>query len=214
MTGAKGEGYLEPVAGPGQEPGAVGVATASDPSVAPLRLGEAERGIADTRRADSAASGTRAATPGVLPRAAPGGVEPGGGGNPLGGPQPGRGEGQPAAGWKGAAAPRQGATEAEEEWEKAGPPLGETPPEKGEARGVGRAAEREGAPWRHTKDLGEEAMRLLGAGGGPPWRAGGASRRKGDWVTAGASVGVDEGGDGRRGGLRGQPLKPPRIGFC
>ena len=79
-------------------------------------------------------------------RAAPGKVGPGGGESPLGGPQPGRGEGQPAAGWKGAAAPRQGATEAEEEWEKVGPPLGEEPPETGGARGAKRAAERERVP--------------------------------------------------------------------
>ena len=60
-----------------------------------------------------------------------------------------------------------GTTEAEEEWEKAGLPLREEPSGKGGARSAERAAEREGAPWRHTKDIGEEAMRLLGAGGGP-----------------------------------------------
>ena len=131
-TEAKREGYPGPVAGPNQRPGAAGVAVIPGPSVAPLRRGEGERGITGPGRADSAASGTRAAASGVPPRAAPGRVRPGGGGDPLGGPQPGRGERQPAAGWKGAAAPRQGGTEAEEEREKAGPPLGEEPRKKGE----------------------------------------------------------------------------------
>ena len=179
MTEAKGEGYPGPVAGPDQRPGAARVAAIPGPSVAPLRRGEAERGITGPGRADSAASRTRAAVPGVPPRAAPGRVGPGGGGNPLGGPQPGRGDGQPAAGWKEAAAPPQGATEAEEEWEKAGPPLGEEPPGEGGtasgggatgkrgSRGAEGAAEREGAPWRHTKYIGEEATRLRGVGGGP-----------------------------------------------
>ena len=42
VTEAEGEGYLEPATGPDQEPGAVAVAVTSDPSVAPLHLGEAE----------------------------------------------------------------------------------------------------------------------------------------------------------------------------
>ena len=88
VTGTKGEGDLEVIDGPGQEPGAVGIWATSDPSVAPLCLGEAERGIAGTRGADDAASGARAAVPGVLPRAAPGRVEPGRGENLLGGPEP------------------------------------------------------------------------------------------------------------------------------
>ena len=42
VTEAEGESYLEPVAGPDQEPGAVAVGATSDPSVAPLHLGEVE----------------------------------------------------------------------------------------------------------------------------------------------------------------------------
>ena len=133
-TEAQREGYPGPVAGPDPRPGAAGVAAIPGPSVAPLRRGEVDRGITGPGRADGAASRTRAATPGVPPRAAPGKVGPGGGESPLGGPQPGRGEEQPAGGGKGAAALRQGATEAEEEWEKGGPPLGEEPPGKGGAR--------------------------------------------------------------------------------
>ena len=41
-TEAEGESYLEPATGPDQEPGAVAVTVTSDPSVAPLHLGEAE----------------------------------------------------------------------------------------------------------------------------------------------------------------------------
>ena len=130
MTEAKGEGYLEPAAGPDQKPGAVRVAATSNPPVAPLRLGEAERGIGGTRRAASAASEARATAPGMPPGAALRRVEPGGGGDPLGGPQPRRGEGQPAAREERATAPRQGATESGEEWEKAGPPLVKEPPDK------------------------------------------------------------------------------------
>ena len=84
-TEAEGESYLEPAAGPDQEPGAV-VAT-SDPSVAPLHLGEAERGSPGTRRAASAVSENRATAPGVSPGTAQGGLEPGGDGDLLGGPQ-------------------------------------------------------------------------------------------------------------------------------
>ena len=62
----------------------MGFAVTSDPSVAPLHRGEAEWGIAGTSRAEDAAYGDRAAAPGVLPRAAPGRVEPSGSENPWG----------------------------------------------------------------------------------------------------------------------------------
>ena len=71
-----------------------------------------------------------------------------------------------------------GTTEAEEEWEKAGLPLREEPSGKGGARSAERAAEREGAPWRHTKDIGEEATRLLGAGGGPAIESAGCKQEE------------------------------------
>ena len=92
MTEAEGEGYLEPAAGPDQKPGVVGVEATSKPSVGPLHLGEGGRGSTGTRRAASAASETWAATPGMPPGATPGRLEPGRGGNLLGGPQPYRGE--------------------------------------------------------------------------------------------------------------------------
>ena len=176
MTRTKEEGDLEVVEGPGQEPGAVGVAATSDPSVAPLRLGEAERGIAGTSGAEDAAYGDQDAALGVLPRAAPGRVEPSGGENPLGGPQPHRGEGQSAAEEEQAAAPRQGATESEGEWEEAGPPLVEEPLGKGEACGTERAAGRQGALWGHAGDLGEEAAMRLGPGEGPALGGAGCKR--------------------------------------
>ena len=128
MTEAEGEGYLEPAAGPDQKPGAVGVAATSNPSVPPLHLGEAEQGSTGTRRVASAASETRAAAPGVPPGAAPGRLEPGVGGDLLGGPQPRRGEGQPAAREERAPAPLRAATESGGEREQADPPLVEEPP--------------------------------------------------------------------------------------
>ena len=130
VTEAEGESYLEPVAGPDQEPGAVAVGATSDPSVAPLHLGEAERGSPGTRRAASAAFENRAAAPGVPPGAAQGGLEPGGDGDLLGGPQPRSGEGQPAARGERAAAPLRVVPEPGGEREKADPPLVEEPPSK------------------------------------------------------------------------------------
>ena len=123
MTEAEGEGYLEPAAGPDQKPGAVVVAATSNPSVAPLHLGEAERGSRGTRRVASAASETRATALGVPPGAAPGRLEPGGGGDLMGGPQPRRGEGQPAAREERAAAPLRVAPESGGEREQEDPPL-------------------------------------------------------------------------------------------
>ena len=132
MTEAEGEGYLEPAAGPDQKPGVVGVEATSKPSVGPLHLGEGGRGSTGTRRAASAASETWAATPGMPPGATPGRLEPGRGGNLLGGPQPYRGEGQPAAREEKAAAPLRVATESGGEREQADLPLVEEPPGKGE----------------------------------------------------------------------------------
>ena len=63
MTEAEGTSYLEPAAGPDQEPGAVAVAATSDPSVAPLHLGEVEGSSLGTERVASAASETWAAAP-------------------------------------------------------------------------------------------------------------------------------------------------------
>ena len=131
VTEAKGAGYLESAAGPDQKPDAVGVAATSNQSVVPLHLGEAERGSTGTRRVASAASETRAVAPWVPPGAAPGRLEPGGGGDLLGGPQPRRGEGQPAAREERAAAPLRVATESGGEREQAGPPLVEESPGKG-----------------------------------------------------------------------------------
>ena len=128
MTEAEGEGYLEPAAGPDQKPGAVGVTATSNPSVAPLHLGGGSTG---TRRVASVESETRAAAPGVLPGAALGRLKPGGGGDLLGGPQPHRGEGQPAAREERAAAPLRVVTESGGEREQADPPLGEEPLGKG-----------------------------------------------------------------------------------
>ena len=58
VTEVEGESYREPAAGPDQEPGAVAVAATSDPSVAPLHLGEVEGSSPGTERVASAASET------------------------------------------------------------------------------------------------------------------------------------------------------------
>ena len=62
----------------------------------------------------------------------------------MGGPQPHQGEGQPAAGEEQAAAPRQGATESEGEWEKAGPPLVGEPLGKGKKGKTAALREQQG----------------------------------------------------------------------
>ena len=157
VTEAEGESYLEPAAGPDQEPGAVAVAATSDPSVAPLHLGEAKRSSPCTRRAASTASENRAAAPGVQPGATQGGLEPGGDRDLLGGPQPRSREGQPAAGWKRAAAPLRVAPEPGGEREKVDPPLVEEPPSKEGDYGAEEAAGRVRAQWGRAAGLWEES---------------------------------------------------------
>ena len=156
VTEAEGDGYLEPAVGPDQKPGAVGVTAISDPSLAPLHWEGAERGSTGTRRVASAASGTWAAALGVPPGAAQGMIESGGGGDLLGGPQPHRGERQPAARGEGAAAPLRVATESGGGREQANPPLVEEPPSKGGRCSAEEAARREGAQRGHNPGPGRE----------------------------------------------------------
>ena len=69
-------------------------------------------------------------------------------------------------------------TESEEEWERAGPPLGEQPPGRGEVCGAERTGEGERALWRDPGDLGEEAARRRGTGGGPTVEGGGRKQEE------------------------------------
>ena len=95
------------------------------------------------------------------------------------------------AGEERAAAPRQGMTESEEEWERAGPPLGEQPPGRGEVCGAERPGEGERAPQRDRGDLGEEAARRRGAGGGPAIESRGSEQdEKGPGCQGGECRGI------------------------
>ena len=84
----------------------------------------------------------------------------------LGGPQPRRGEGQPAAREERAAAPLLVAPESGGERGKADPPLVEEPPSKEGACGTKEAAGRGGAQWGHTPGLWEKSAGRLHAGEG------------------------------------------------
>ena len=162
------------------------------------------RDIAGTRRAASAASGIRVATLGVPTGAATGGAEPGRGGDPLVGFQPRRREGPPAVGEEGATAPRQGLTESEGGWEGAGLPLGEQPLGKGGICGAKRTGEGERALRRDGGDLGKEAARRRGTGGGP---AGESRSRKQEEREPGRRGGECRGR--RRRGQRARRAKEP-----
>ena len=205
------EGYLEPAAGPDQEPGAV--AATFNPSVAPLHLGEAERGSPGMRRVARAASQTWAVAPGVPPGAAQGGLEPGGDGDLLGGPQPRSGEGQPAARGEIAAAPLRVAPEPGGEREKADPPLVEEPPSKEGDYGAEEAAGRERVQWGRTPGLWEESAGLLMRGRGLPLSRPPTSGRGENQVAVGVPAAAGERGGGRR-ELRAQPPDPPGNGSC
>ena len=157
MTESEGESYLGPAADHGQGPGAATVAVISDQSVAQLQPGEAEQGNPDARRVAGEVSETRAAAPGVPPGAAQGGLEPRGGGDLLGGPQPRRGEGQPATREGRAAAPPPGAPESSGGRERVDPPLVEEPLGKEGGCSAEGAAGREReqgrrtpGPWEHS----------------------------------------------------------------
>ena len=102
VTEVERESHLEPDADQDQGPGAVTASATSDPPGAPLQPGEAERGSPDARKGTGEGSETWTAAPGVPYGAAQGGLEPGRGGDPPGGPQLRGGEGQPAAGKEGA----------------------------------------------------------------------------------------------------------------
>ena len=108
----------------------------------PLHLGEGERSSPGAERVASAASETWAATPGVPQGTAQGGLEPGGGEDRLGGPQPGRGERQPAAREGKAAAPLLAAPESGGGEGAADPPLVEEPPNQKGACSAEEAAGR------------------------------------------------------------------------
>ena len=86
----------------------------------------------------------------TFPRPARGGLEPGGDGDLLGGPQPRSGEGQPVARGRRAAALLRGAPEPGGEREKGDPPLVEEPPNKEGGFSAGEAAGRERAPGGHN----------------------------------------------------------------
>ena len=83
------------------------------------------------------------------------------------------------AGEERAAAPRQVGTESGEEREQADPPLVEDLPGKGGRCSAEGAAEREGAPWGHTGDLGEEAAKRRNVGEGPQAGGEGAESPRG-----------------------------------
>ena len=142
MTEAEGEGFLEPAAGPDQQPGAVGVAPTRGPALVPWYLGEAGRGSAGTRRMASTASGTRAAALEVPPGAAPRMLEPVESGDLRRGPRPRRGGRQPAAREEGATAPPRGAMESGRGREQANPPLMEGLPREGDGCSAEEAARR------------------------------------------------------------------------
>ena len=101
------------------------------------------------------------------PGATQGGLEPGGGGDLLGGPQPCRGEGQPAARGERAAALLQVAPEPGGQREKGDPPLVEELPNKEGGFNAGEAAGRERVPGGHTPGLREKSAGRLHAGERP-----------------------------------------------
>ena len=112
-------------------------------------------------------SETRAAAPGVPPGAAQGGLGPRGGGDLLGGPQPRRGEGQPATREGRAAAPPPGAPESGRGREKKDPPLVEGPPSKEGGCSAKGVAGREREQWRRTPGPWEHSAGRLHAGERP-----------------------------------------------
>ena len=124
----------------------------------------------------------------------------------MGGFQPRRREGPPAVGEEGATALRQGLTESEGGWEGAGLPLGEQPLGKGGICGAERTGEgeRERALRRDGGDLGKEAARRRGTGGGP---AGESRSRKQEEREPGRRGGECRGR--RRRGQRARRAKEP-----
>ena len=155
VTEAEGESYLEPAAGPDQEPGAVVVAVTSDQWVAPSHLGEAGQSNPGTGRVASVESGTGAVAPGVLPGAAQGGLEPKGGRDLLGGPS---GQRRGAASGKGGES-RCTATGGARVWRRkgAGGPTssGEAAGQGGELQPRGSSEEGRGATGTRPGPLGE-----------------------------------------------------------
>ena len=180
VTEAEGESYLEPAAGPDQEPGAVVVAVTSDQWVAPSHLGEAGQSNPGTGRVASVESGTGAVAPGVPPGAAQGGLEPKGGGDLLGGPPLGRGEGQPSAREARAPAPPRVAPESGGEREQVDLPPVEELPGKGGSCSPGGAARREGAQQGHAPGRWEKSAGKRPAVEPPAQERGEPSRRGGE----------------------------------
>ena len=139
MTEAERESHLEPDADQDQEPGAITASGVSDPPGAPPPPGEAERSSPDIRRGTGEVWGTQTAATGVPSAATQGGLGPGRGGDPPGGPQPRGQEGQPAAGEEGATESPPWAQEFGRGRERANQPLagkhqarrGATTPKKG-----------------------------------------------------------------------------------
>ena len=86
---------------------------------------------------------------------AAGRVKPGGGEEPARGPRPLRGGELPAAGAKGGAAVRQGATKGEDGQERAGPPLSVQPLGQGHIGSTEGARRGDEVPWRDTEGLRE-----------------------------------------------------------
>ena len=126
---------------------------APDPSGAPLHLGKAEQGSPSLQGIASAAPKSGADVPGVPSGAAQGGLEPRECGDPLGGPQPRLGEGQPTAQGGRPAVPPRVAAEPGGGKGRADPPLVEEPPGQEGDYGTEEAAEREGAKRGRGSDL-------------------------------------------------------------
>ena len=147
MTEAERESHLEPDADQDQEPGAITASGVSDPPGAPPPPGEAERSSPDIRRGTGEVWGTQTAATGVPSAATQGGLGPGRGGDPPGGPQPRGQEGQPAAGEEGATESPPWAQEFGRGRERANQPLaGKAPSQEGgynTEEGEGRSREQQ-----------------------------------------------------------------------
>ena len=189
----------------------------SDPPGAPLPPGEAEQSSPDARRGTGEVSETRTAAPGVPSGAAQGGLEPGRGGDPPGGPQLRGQEGQPAAGKEGATESPLRAQEFGRGRVRADQPLaGEPPsPEVGyytKEGGVGaesngnapgaRGGDPRGSSLRETQERGQLLSRQPGSGRGENEIAMGES----------AAAGKIRGGGQEE--LRAQPPSLRGSGFC
>ena len=159
-----------------------------------------------------AASETRATALRVPPGAAPGRLETGGGGDLLGGPQPRRGEGQPAAreplhrcGWR--QSPGEKGSRRTRLWWRSRRAMGEAAAPRQQRGGKGRSRDTPRASGRNRRGNFTQGRGLPSSR--PP--TGGKERSQ---VAAGVSAAAGEVADGRQGELRAQPPDPPGNGFC